>query len=137
MVEAALRKWLGGAYNPIEGMPIEDITKSIYPNWRGMDGPIFRREAKYIERALGNLRHEAFDDYIAEKLRIYKESDTPEFDITQIPPPEFLPFALPIKEFYWNYFNCVKKPWTENVEKICRQKADGLIRTADLLDEMF
>jgi hypothetical protein len=137
-IETQLRLLLAHIYEPKIGLTIEEITKTIHAHWRFMAPDQFRRESKYIERILGVMRHEIYEDYIGKKLEIQQnDPDHAQVLIRQIPPPDFLPFALKQSVIYWKYFNCVRRPYTGYVERLQRIKADGLIKTADLMDEMF
>lgn len=137
-VSTTVKRLIVGIYDPHYGIAIEDLTKQVWPNWRAFDGPKFRREAKYVERVIQVMREE-------EKAKWYKQVDEamkadPEHSRVaraMVPPPDFMPHALKRGPKYWLYFNCVKRPHTDDVAKICEQKAEGLIRTAEFIRDAF
>lgn len=84
------------------------------------------------------MREDAKARYYSDVNEAMEEAQgNPRIEAYLVPPPDYMPFALAQREHFWCYFNCVKKPFVNDVEKICRMKAEGLIRTADFLDEAF
>jgi hypothetical protein len=133
-----LRALLVNRYSPLDGLPVEELTKMVWPQWRFFAGTKFRKESMYIERALMELRRIAEADYHQRVAEAIREDPThPQTSAYFVDPPDFMPHALAVKERYWNYFNCVKKPHTEDVAKICRSRAAGLVRRAEFIEEAF
>jgi len=137
-IDHAIRFILENKENADEGLTTIDLTKSIFYDWRTMPNVEFARACNRVQRRMGAIRKEVYHD-LWEQMKRERENDQRPFDKGARLKPDFLPFALPIKEskHTWKYFNAAKYERIGNVIKNHYIKSEGLEWVARLLESVY
>jgi hypothetical protein len=136
-IDHAVRLILEHRENADEGLTTIDLTKSIYYDWEKMPNVEFARACNRVQRRMGAIRKEVYHD-LWEQMKKNGTEQRP-FDKGARLKPDFLPFALPIKEskHTWKYFNAAKYERIGNVIKNHYIKSEGLEWVARLLESVY
>jgi len=136
-IDHAIRLILEDRENADEGLTNIDLTKSIHHDWESMPNVDFARACNRVQRRMGAIRKEVYND-LWEQMKS-NGKDKRAFDKGARLKPDFLPFALPIKEskHTWKYFNAAKYERIRNVIKNHYIKSEGLEWVARLLESVY